>query len=379
MHICFLTHEFPKPGLHHGGVGTFVRNLAIALVEKGIRVSVVGTNNSAESVSELISGVRVIRVGKPAVPGLNWVINAVRVNKALRELHRQHPIDVVEGNELSLAFVKKMRGVHYVIRMHGGHHFFAKYENRPTEPFKVFQEKVSFAKSDGIVAVSRFVGEETVSLLGIRDRKVTVIYNSIDTHRFTPTGVDPLPDSVLFVGTLVEKKGVRQLVQSLEYLVDEFPELKLTVVGRSLKDQKTGVDFQELLKKEISGKIASHVAILGPVSNEKVMELIQLAEVCCYPSHMEAMPLAWLETMCLAKPFVASERGPGPELITDQVTGVLCDPLDPKSIAEGIRWMLDHKEKAKEMGLKARQFTVENFDSKVILNQNIKFYQELIH
>lgn len=44
MHICFITSEFPKQGFPHGGVGTFVTTIGKALVEKGVRVSVIGMN-----------------------------------------------------------------------------------------------------------------------------------------------------------------------------------------------------------------------------------------------------------------------------------------------------------------------------------------------
>jgi hypothetical protein len=44
MHICFLTNEYPKAGFPHGGLGSFVKTMAEALVGKGIQVTVVGLN-----------------------------------------------------------------------------------------------------------------------------------------------------------------------------------------------------------------------------------------------------------------------------------------------------------------------------------------------
>ena len=54
--------------------------------------------------------------------------------------------------------------------MHGGHHFFAKSENRPTEWKKVWQEKKSFAKADQIIAVSQYVAKVTSQLLKLKDK-----------------------------------------------------------------------------------------------------------------------------------------------------------------------------------------------------------------
>ena len=49
--------------------------------------------------------------------------------------------------------MNKIKGIKYIIRMHGGHHFFAKAENRPTEWKKVWQEKRSFKNADAILNI----------------------------------------------------------------------------------------------------------------------------------------------------------------------------------------------------------------------------------
>lgn len=377
MHICFLTHEFPKPGLNHGGVGTFVKNLGKYLVQAGHQVSVVGTNNSDQYEEEIVQGVRVFRIGKPRLLGLNWLLISKRINKKLKEINQENPIDVIEGNELSLAFIDKINSVRYLVRMHGGHHFFAKYEERPTERWKVFQEKKSFSKADAIAAVSHFVAKETCDLLNNK-RAVTVVHNFIDTQQLKPSGNPPASGRVLFVGTLVEKKGIRQLLLAMDHLVDQFPEIELKVVGRTGKDPKTGVDYMQILQESLTEKTKPHIHFTGPLPHDQVLMEIEKAEICCYPSHMEAMPLAWLEAMCLAKPFVASVSGPGPELITNYQTGILCDPKKPKEIAEAVAYCLNNKGKAREMGQKARENVIARFDAKVLAQKNIDFYQSLI-
>ena len=59
MHICFLTNEYPKEGFPHGGIGSFVKTLAVALVKQGIKVSVVGMNYTANDESETVNGVNI--------------------------------------------------------------------------------------------------------------------------------------------------------------------------------------------------------------------------------------------------------------------------------------------------------------------------------
>ena len=62
--------------------------------------------------------------------------------------------------------------------------------------------------------------------------------------------------------------------------------------------------------------------------------MIESSYLCCYPSFMEAMPLAWIEVMSMNKFFIASKLGPGPEIIKHKISGILCNPLNIEDIAK---------------------------------------------
>jgi glycosyltransferase involved in cell wall biosynthesis len=93
---------------------------------------------------------------------------------------------------------------------------------------------------------------------------------------------------------------------------------------------------------------------------------------------MEAMPLAWLEAMACGKAVVASKTGPGPEIIEDGVSGLLCDPYDPKDIADKILTILKDPDLAARLGRNARKRVEEHFSPEVIIPKNIAFYEECI-
>lgn len=141
MHICFLTNEYPKEGFPHGGIGSFVKTLAIALVKKGIKVSVVGINYTSETETQNIEGVNIYRLKPNKTKGLSWYFNFKAINSKLREIHKENSIQIVESSELGLAFISKIKAVKYIIRLHGGHHFFAESEKRKINKWKAFQEK----------------------------------------------------------------------------------------------------------------------------------------------------------------------------------------------------------------------------------------------
>ncbi|MGV8947223.1 MAG: glycosyltransferase family 4 protein [Lutibacter sp.] len=379
MHICFLTSEYPKKNFPHGGVGTFIASISKALVNENIKVSIVGVNYENCHEETIEGGIAIYRLKPVKIKGLTWFLNFNAINNKILEIHKETPIDIVESAELGLAFINKIKGIKYVIRMHGGHHFFAKAENRPTEWKKVWQEKRSFKKADYIAAVSNFVANETNTLLNLNNKLITVIYNPIDTRRFYQADSKKMqPYTIFFAGTIIEKKGIRQLVQAMEYLVDDFPEIKLKIAGRDGTIPGSNIPYRPILENEISERIRPHIEFLGIIPNFEIPEYIEKSHLCCYPSHMEAMPLAWLEVMAMGKIFIGSKTGPGPETIQDNQTGFLVNPLDPKDIANKIKYIFDHHDEAIQIGHNARQVILDNFDLKVLIKENLKFYNSIL-
>ncbi|WP_299781924.1 glycosyltransferase family 4 protein [uncultured Formosa sp.] len=380
MHICYITNEFPKPGFPHGGVGTFIATLGKALVLKGIQVSVVGLNYEDKDEKELIDGIHVSRLSRKRIQGLDWYFNSKVINRAIQERHKEQSIDVVETAELGLGLINKIKGIKYVIRMHGGHHFFTKAENRPTEWRQVYLEKRSFAKADEILAVSEYVKETTRNLVGLGNVPIKVIYNPVDVDKFNYKGeLEYKPYSIFFAGSIVEKKGIRQLVQALEYLIKDFPETHLYIAGRDALVPGTKSPYRPILEEAITKGIKKHITFLGVIPNEGIPKYISEAAVCCYPSHMEAMPLAWLEVLAAGQIFVGATTGPGPEAVSHLKTGLLADPHNPKDIAEKIKWVFNHKEQAQELGLAAREEVMNRFSIDVIVEENLNFYRALCH
>ena len=379
LHICFLTHEYPMTGKTQGGIGSVVQTIGQALHNKGVRVSVVGVYNGIER--EIYDNDEEVHVWR--LPGAQWKVanfipNSKRLVKKLYQIHQETPIDIIEGAELSFAFIPKNFPAKKVIRMHGGHHFFAVTLGKKPALWRSFQEKRSFAKADGLIAVSDFVGNTTQSLLHF-SKPFETIYNIVDTGKFYAASNEKIiARKILFVGTLVEKKGVRQLVEAMPKILEVYPDATLDIVGRDWKDPQTGTSYTVLLKQSITPQIAHAVRLVGALPHDEIPKRIEEAEVCVYPSHMEAMPIAWLEALGMGKAVVASKLGPGPEAVIDQKTGLLCNPLDPSDIAQKIIAMFADRQKAQEMGKQAREDVLTRFNPKRIIGQNLDFYRSLI-
>ena len=224
------------------------------------------------------------------------------------------------------------------------------------------------------------MAETTREMLQLGNRDIKVIYNPIDVQKFHLSDPNKLqPYTLFFAGTIIEKKGIRQLVQSLNYLVDDYPQVHLFIAGRDANLPGTTTPYRPVLEQEINEKIKSHITFLGVVPNSEIKNHIERAQICCYPSHMEAMPLAWLEVLAMGKTFIGGVTGPGPEAVLDGVTGLLANPHDPKDIAAKIKYLFELPQKGIEMGFAARERVLKEFDINSIVLQNKLYFESLLN
>lgn len=380
MHICFITHEYPKVGFPHGGIGSFVKTIATALIQNNIQVSVVGINYTALNENEIIDGVTIYRLKKSTVKGLAWYFNSRAINEKIEEIHTQNPISIIEAPELGFAFIKKIKDIKYIIRLHGGHHFFAEAENRKINVWKGFQEKQSFKKADGFIAVSNYVKMHTEKYLSYNDKPIAYINNPIDTALFRPIQGQEVARRIVFAGTVCEKKGVRQLIQAFPLVKKQFPQATLEIYGRDWF-YPNGNSYMEMLKeKELPqlGELAQDIHFHGSIDYDKIPLLYAQAEVCVFPSHVETQGLVAPEAMAMEKAVVFSMLGPGPETIEDGKTGLLCDPHNPIDIADKISWFFLNQEKKEAIEKNARAFVLKKYGLETIVQQNIHFYESVV-
>ncbi len=373
MHICFACSEYPPAP--HGGIGSFVQTLGRELAKRGHLVSVVGMYGYGPHLEgeENDCGVRVIRVPSRGLPLLRVLPNRLRQRQAYFDLHRETPIDIIEGSEA--AFARTGGGLPglKLLRMHGGPAFFS-----VPDPQQLRAERWSFRIADEICAVSHCVAEGTRRLLKLGDRHIEVIPNPVNVEEFAPA-----PDGfeeeglIVFTGTVTERKGIRELIAAMPAILAEVPDARLEVYGGEAVPPPA-VPLARQLNDSLPPHIASRVKWMGRVARGTLPDALRRASVCVYPSHIEAMPIGWLEGLATGKAVVASKTGPGPEIIDDEITGLLCDPASPASIAEKIVRLLKNPEERRRLGAAARKLCVERYSLPALVERNISYYQRLL-
>lgn len=378
MHICFICNEYPKEGFPHGGFGTFVKTIAIQLVKAGVDVSVVGVNYDSTNEEIIENDIAIYRTKKHQIKGLSWFLNARNINRALKKIHQNNPIDIVEASELGLAFINKTPTIKYIIRLHGGHHFFAEAEKRGINKWKGFQEKRSFDKADAFIAVSNYVKAHTEKYLSYSQKEITTINNPIDFSLFNPSkDFEIVPQQIVFAGTVCEKKGVRQLIEAFQIVRENYTNATLLIYGRDWF-YPNGDSYIKKLRQDFSPELLVNISFMGSVAHSQLPAIYGSAAVCVFPSHIETQGLVAPEAMAMEKTVIFSSTGPGPETIIDGETGFLVDPYNPAEIAKKIMATFEDSKKCIFIGEKARLAAIKKFDSKMILQKNMEFYSRIV-
>ena len=210
--------------------------------------------------------------------------------------------------------------------------------------------------------VQRFIAPSR-DLAGHLERRGYRDVHHLPNFTSTPVSPDePLPDKpvVLYVGSLIEHKGVDVLLRAFARVVGEVQDAALWLVG-------SGPD-ENRLREMVAELGLSGVRFLGHQDHATLGRFYKAARVVVIPSlWLENAPLVAYEAMAHGRPVVASAVGGLPELIEDGQTGRLCTRKDANDLAQKLPDLLLDPELAHAMGTRGvrRLRDLGNLDSHV--------------
>ncbi len=382
MHICFIG-EIATAKVETGGIGSFVANIIPELLNIDCSISVISFKKQQHPLEiEACNGFNIYWINTHQWGALRILKRLLDTNRLINKLNKEKKIDVIEAPEPGLLMTKKIKNILYVIRLNGGHLFFGhSTADTPINKKSSFIERDSLRRAGAVIGVSKYVFDTTVGYYKwLSNLPHKIIPNAIVTERFYASKVENMvAGKILFYGSLTEKKGVRQLIEAIPAVTAKFPKVALHVYGRDIAMRPSGDSYKAVLLELINRLGLTNVHIHNALPNYEMPAVIESAQMVVLPSHMEAMPLAWLEAMAMAKPFIGSTTGPGPEVIKPGVNGLLCNPFDVSDIAEKIMYLLENEAAALAMGLQARKDILQHYNSKHLAKLNKQFYEHCIN
>jgi len=174
---------------------------------------------------------------------------------------------------------------------------------------------------------------------------IQVIYNGVDADKFKPVINENSNLTILFVGRLIKRKGIKYLLRAFKEVHDEYKSCELTIVGEGPKRK-----YLENLCKQMN--IESGVNFLGGIKYKDIANVYKKASIVVLPSLEESLGNVTLEAMASGLPLITTNTGAA-ELIDKN--GFIVNKRDYKQIKKAIIEYIKNPELRRKHGQQSRE------------------------
>lgn len=258
----------------------------------------------------------------------------------------------------------RLLGYRTVLHLHGG--AFEQYATREAGFWLRRWIRHSFERADTVLVLSdswaQFVQRFAPAA------QVMVLPNAVLVPAL-PDIATRIPMRMLFLGRIETAKGVDELLAALQNLVASFPAARLVLAGDG--------DRAALLTRATALGIAQHLELPGWLSREQVNQELARATIFVLPSYQEGLPMALLEAMAYGCAVVATAVGGIPQLVQQDVNGLLVEPRNGTELTLALRGLLADAGKCERLGQQARAAIVAGYSSASMMAKLGALYERL--
>ena len=380
MHIGFITSEYPHAKVKNAaGIATSIKNLALALTKKGVKVTIFVYHQNEDEVF-LDDAVEIHLIKTKTYRLFTWYFYRKYLQNYINTIVDKNRINILEAPDWTgiTAFMKFKTPL--LIRFHGSDAYFCKLEGRK-QKFKNFVfEKTALKNATAYITPTTFAGEQTRKIFSINKNKIKTIHYGLQLEHFiNESPKDFNENTILYIGTIIRKKGILELAEIFNTVVEKKPKAKLILIGGDSPDIKTGNSSTfNIMKSKLSENAKKQTQYLGKIPYAEVKQHIKKAHICVFPSFAETLGMVTIESMALQKPVVNTSIGWAKELVDDGVNGFLVHPSNINEYANTILKLLDNMELCFQIGKEARKKVEQNFDIVKNAEVNIEYYKRFI-
>jgi teichuronic acid biosynthesis glycosyltransferase TuaC len=269
----------------------------------------------------------------PRVPALSMPLFAASL--APRLLRYRGKVDVVYSawaypDGCASVALARMLGVPAVVKVHGSD-INVMGQAAQSRPYL----RRLLPRAARVVVVSRALGERVIEL-GVDPGRVAVVYNGVDAALFqvrdraaarAALGLPRDRRIILYVGNVLETKGVLDLSAAFELVSTARPDAMLVIVGSGAAQSAC---------EEAAERIGAGMQVVGARPLEEVSQWLAACDVLTLPSWNEGTPNVILEAYACGRRAVATSVGGVPDLITSELLGELVPVRRPELLAQAL-------------------------------------------
>jgi phosphatidyl-myo-inositol alpha-mannosyltransferase len=366
----------PYDFAYPGGVTEHVAHLAEQFRAYGHEVHIIAPSSDDETEPTSTGHALVHRIGRvvsiPANGSVARITLSLRSYLQAKRLLQEEQYDLIHLHE------PMMPALPLTVLRHSNTTNIGTFHAYRNSPLAYFYGKPIvrpfFRKLHGHIAVSTAARDFIGEYFPVDFR---IIPNGIDFARFN-TRYPPLEQfaddrpTVLFVGRLEKRKGLRFLLRAWPTVRERHPSARLVVVGRGRPLE----GYRRFAARQ--GWSPQDVVFAGYVPSEDLPRYYQRAQVFCAPNTgQESFGIVLLEAMAAGAPIIASNIPGYRDVLAHGVEGLLVQPQDPAAVADGISQLLANPHVRETMRM-AGQAKARLYDWPRVGAQVLEYYEEVL-
>jgi len=232
---------------------------------------------------------------------------------------------------------------------------------------------------DLFLSVSEYYADFMPGYLGIPREKIRVVPLGINPHGFEMRQNHNGPFTVGFLGRVAPEKGLHVLAEAYRLMrhSGDLPEGRLEVAGYMAADCKPYLEkvHQQLREAGLDQEFRYH----GVIDRAEKIEFLRRLDVMSLPAtYDEPKGVSLLESMACGVPVVQPRRGAFTEIVEITGGGVLVEPDNPQSLADGILKLYKDKDLARELSVNGHRGIREHYTAAHMADKVLSAYNEVI-
>lgn len=230
-----------------------------------------------------------------------------------------------------------------------------------------FRKKMIYKMASEIIANSKASKKDLIENFGVKQSRVSVVNNALRVENIYRKED---PEKIVYAGRLDAIKGVPVLIKALPAVLQNFPKIKLHIIG----DDKTGDDVGNIkcLVDELG--LNKSVIFQGNRNRIKVLEEFSSACFTIVPSKFEAFGYVVIESFAVGTPVIGSNTTGIAEVIRDKVDGFLFEVGNSTELSERMILLLSDAKLRSKMGQNCKSRYKEKYElSKTVAKLQSKF------
>jgi glycosyltransferase involved in cell wall biosynthesis len=263
-----------------------------------------------------------------------------------------------------IAIISKIANIPSVITIHGLY--------SQTAPRKISEiwlntlSRIIFKCSAKIICLTQ--ADSSITKNYVNELKVVVIGNGVNADRFDINKEMLEKNFVLFVGRFVRGKGVYEVIEAFNRILNEFKGIKLIMIG-------SGPEEENIKKIILNLNLQAKIKLMKNVKEEKLIEFYQQTKFLLLPSYTEGLPLVLLEGMSCGSPIITSNI---PQLINlIEGCGLSVEVKNVNNLVEAMSKLLKDEELRIHFRKNARKKIEEEYSWDVVVDKTIDVYNSI--